>query len=415
MSHTEFLNGMVGEVLEMTAELEAPQQYWFWSTLAAISACSKNFYLDRGGAYKLFPNIYVLLVGKSANRKGPAVGLAKDIVEEVGCTRVVSGMNTIQSVIEVVSKAKTFADGRMITDGSCFLISDEQSNIISEDKQAQTLLTQLYDTGYHKTFEKSTVSGGMLRIKQPYFVMLGATAPSHLPEYIQNRSVTGGYIGRTMIVNAENRALLNSLMRAPKVKINREILITRLKQIAVLSKTPETGQFFVTEEGMTAFDDWYYPYNKNIESGVLVDDTGTSGRLGDHVLKVAMLVSLSYKNELILTDQDINSAIEACTQSTTSARRVILSGGNNKEGIGIKIAIVLQELINAGEKGISRTKILHRRYGDLDYQDLDRVIETLMQGNIIEMKREKDELIYYLTEDKLAYYRGKLEEKKRKK
>jgi DNA-binding transcriptional ArsR family regulator len=409
-----FLHGMIGDVLEMTAELEAPQPYWFWSALASISAVSKNFYLDRF-AYKLYPNIYVLLVGKSANRKGPPVSLASSIVEECSYTRVVSGMNTIQSVIEVVAKAKTLENGNMITDGSCFLISDEQSNIISDDPQAQTLLTQLYDTGYHKKFEKSTVSGGSIKIKQPYFVMLGATAPSHLPEYIQSRSVTGGYIGRTMIVNADKRALLNSLMEKPKVGLDPGKLVKRLKEIIALSKKPEDGQFLISDEGKKIYDEWYYPYNNNIEAGTVVDDTGTSGRLGDHVLKIAMLLALSYKNELLLSGEDITLAIETCTQSTTSARKIMLPGQNSKDGIGLKMAIVMQELIGVGEKGLSRTKLLQRRYGDIDYQDLDRVIETLSQGNIIDIEREDGQMIYKLSPEKLAYYRGKLEEKKRKK
>lgn len=400
--------GFLEDLIEMTKESEAPRSYWLWSGLSAISACSKNLWLDRH-YYKLYPNIYVLLVGKSANRKGPPINLAQDLVEDAMCTRVISGSNSIQVIIERVSRAKHFPNGNILQDGSAFLVSDEQSNLLLDDKQAHTILTQLYDTGYHKTFEKETIKGGLIQIKNPYFVSLGGTAPAHIPEYIQQRSVTGGFIGRTMVINEERRERLNSLMQPPKVRVDREKLIEQLKKIASLK-----GEFTMSEQAKETYDAWYYPYNKSLEDGEITDETGTAGRLGDHVLKIAMLLSLSYSDTLAIDSETVEVAIDTCVSFSSSVRKIGLLANNQSE-FGLGFGMVLDFLVTEGGS-CTRKKILQRKHGTIDFMELDRIQETMIQGDFITVeKNEKGEALLKLKPDKYEYFATKRNERLKRK
>src|SRR5215204_1926685 len=101
----------IGKLLESTAASESPRKYWYWAGLTAISAVVNNkVYLDKF-LYKLYPNVYVLLVGKSGIRKGPPVSLSKQLVRAVNNTRVIAGRITIQAAISKLRAAMTQENG----------------------------------------------------------------------------------------------------------------------------------------------------------------------------------------------------------------------------------------------------------------------------------------------------------------
>src|SRR4249920_3615830 len=109
-------------LMKVTQESESPRKYYYWSGMSAIAAVVRNqVFLDKC-YYKLYPNIYVLLVGRKGIRKGPPVALAKKLVTEVGSTRVISGRASIQAIVTELHRAKTSDNGGPpITDAVAFL------------------------------------------------------------------------------------------------------------------------------------------------------------------------------------------------------------------------------------------------------------------------------------------------------
>lgn len=395
--------GFIETILDSTEELESPLSYWVWSGLTAISAVSKKLYINRGDAYMLYPNIYVLLLGKSAIRKGPPVALAKRLVKAVGNTRIVSGTATIQAIIEYAAKAVTLETGGMLKDGSCFIVSGEASNSVSFDPLAQTTLVELYDTSYVDDWEKMTISGGTKQIKNPYFVMLGASAQSHLTEFIQERSVEGGYIGRTMLVEERKRHRLNSLTTKMKKPIDKLMLVTYLKEIATLE-----GEMTVLPEANEEFDLWYGPYNEAIERDEIVDITGVAGRMGDHVWKLAMLWSLSYRLTKVIDADDVKQAIRICTTTTTTANRTALTG-NDKKGksqSSIHLAMVTKELAKRKSRTMSKAKILQRLYPDINSHEFDLVMQTMVDSKWVVAESVKGSIEYTLKETTAEHFRN---------
>ena len=101
----------IDKLLTATEESESPRDYYFWAGLAALSAVSaNNIYLDRY-FYKLWPNVYVILVGRSGLRKGPPIALAKILVEAVENTRVFAGRSSIEAIIAELATARTSPGG----------------------------------------------------------------------------------------------------------------------------------------------------------------------------------------------------------------------------------------------------------------------------------------------------------------
>ena len=105
-------------LLESTKEAEAPERYFWWAGLCAISGVlRKKVFLQRGPFYKLYPNIYVALVSaRSGLRKGIPIAIAKNLITELDSVRVISGCNSIQGLIKELSMQQTFKSGAVINE-----------------------------------------------------------------------------------------------------------------------------------------------------------------------------------------------------------------------------------------------------------------------------------------------------------
>jgi hypothetical protein len=390
----------IEHLLKVTKESESPRKYYYWAGMSAIAGVVKNnVYLDKF-YYKLYPNIYVLLIGRSGIRKGPPVSLAKRLVSEVGNTRVISGRASIQAIISELRTARTMNDnGPPLTDAVGFLTSSEFASFIIQDQQALTILTDLYDGDYNPEWVNMTKVSGSEKLKNPCLTMIGASNEVHFRDAVPDNALGGGFVARTFIIHADKKSTINSLTTAPKEVISIPKLADYLR---VLSKLK--GQFSFSDNGKKVYDDWYMQYSE----GDYADTTGTIDRLHDHVLKAAMLISLSRKTNLVLEEVDIAEAISTCQDFVPGARRVSMGGGKSPSAPGT--AVFLRELLTRKEHdyGMSRVNLLRKHWAYFDSIELDRIVESLENQKAITLKLMDNgngrELYYFLTEGVIKNY-----------
>lgn len=362
-------------LLQVTQESESPRKYYYWAGLSAIAGVVKNnVYLDKF-YYKLYPNIYVLLVGKSGIRKGPPVALAKRLVSEVGNTRVISGRASIQAIITELRTARTFNDqGPPLTDAAGFLTTSEFASFIIQDQQALTILTDLYDGDYNPEWVNLTKGSGSEKLKNPCVTMIGASNEVHFREAVPDNALGGGFVARTFIIHADSKSTVNPLTSAPKEMYSVPKLAEYLRILGQLR-----GQFKFSDDGKNLYDAWYSEFSANNYS----DTTGTIERLHDHILKASMLLSLSRKTDLVLEELDIREAIESCQAFVPGARRVSMGGGKSVSAPGT--AVFLRELLGRKDEGyrMSRIGMLTKHWSYFDSFELDRIVESLEQQKAI--------------------------------
>lgn len=399
----------IEDILECTDELESPKSYYYWSAMTAISAVvRRNVYLDRF-SYKLYPNIFVFLIGHSGIRKGPPVKLAKDLVSKVGNTRVISGRASIQAIIRDLSQSRTQENGSILSDSSAFIASGEFAASLVEDPQALTILTDLYDAHYNDKWENTLKGGGDTNksetLKDPYITLLGASNQTHFKDVIPRTALGGGFIARSFIVLEEKRNRLNSLTKRPNKTIDVNRWAEYLKALATLK-----GEFVWTPEAIERYDTWYYKFS-SMEND---DKTGTLSRIGDSVLKVAMLISLSRAPQLEIIDADIEDALLACQNFFSNVNRTMLAGQAETE-IGKQVGLIIEELVKSHEAGgIMRHRILQKFWGSVDGSALDKVVDTLIQSNVLKVRKVGPKEIWYQLEDAVYnQYVNMVEEKEK--
>jgi hypothetical protein len=355
--------------------------------LAALSAVSKkNFFLDRY-YYKLYPNIYVFLVGRSGLRKSNPVTFCKKLVTEAAATRVILGRNSIQAVLKELGKAHSIEGGGVMKEAIGFMVSGELASFLVKDPEALTILTDLYDTHANEPEWKNTLkTGGIDVLKNPCLTLLGGTNEDHFKEAVPATAVGGGFIARTLIVFEERRRVINDLMDPPKVTPDLKSLACYLKEIAKTS-----GEFTMTPEAKAAYRAWY----QKVSTSNLRDRTGTMERIGDTVLKVSMLLSLAASLGLVIDKEHIDESVFRCEECFVGMQHVTMGSGKSLDAD--PTALILKELLKRPGYKMTRKQVLSKFWGDVDYITLDRIAETLVRSGAITADNAGKEVIYTMT------------------
>jgi hypothetical protein len=364
--------------MEATEEAESPRSFIFWAYLFCISSVTRrNIYLRKGSIYKLYPNLFILLIADSGLRKQFPIDMANSLLMASSCCRVISGTNSIQGIIKTLSKSHTLENGTQIKGADGALLSDEFSTLLVDDPLALTTLLKLYDTHAGEKADgtnewEKTLKSEKVKLRNIYLTLLGATNLDQFDSKVAEKDMRGGFMARTLSIVETKPAKLNSLLR-PGIPIDYKSLSLRLREINRLK-----GEFVIDEPAIKLFDDWYHDFFSSPKQ----DKTGFLKRIHDHILKVAMCLSLSHKDELIIGLDEMYDAMDICLPLVDSSIEMGRSTGKSK--YKTQTAIVIQAIIKAPEHKILRRKLIRDNFGEFTHKDLNEIIETLRQGGYIE-------------------------------
>lgn len=390
-------------LIKETDFVETPKQWLYWSGLATISAItSPNINVNKG-AYKLKPNLYILLVGRSGLGKGFGPAVSRKLVEAVNNTRVISGRGSIEGIIKELAFAKASGNGAVsIKDARGYLCSGEFASSLYEATHALTILTDLYDSHYNPNWVNTLKNSPIESLRFPCITMLSGANQDMFDLTIEKHHRSGGFIGRTLLISADKRYRANSMVYEEGEvipEVDYEKLLIHLKELSKLE-----GSMIWTKAAIKTYNEWFYPYR----DADIDDKTGTHDRLNDHVIKVATCISLARKLDMRLEEEDIDEAITACTNLSNTARQV--AGMQGKSSLAAALKAFLMIMFSAPDHEMTRKKALQKGFGEYDAPELDRVVETLVQtGYIIQPKGGK-EITYKITKAGLDWLETKKKE-----
>src|SRR5258706_2002502 len=405
----------ISQVLEASQEAETPVSFIYWSAIAAIAATAgNNVYMNRKGIYQLRPNVYVMLMAKSGLGKGFPVNVAKKLVSLTKCTRIISGRNSIQSVVRDLATSETAEDSPtpQFKDSRGFFVSSEFSTSLVKDEASLTILTDLYDCHWNDEWNSKLISRANDKVIKPNLTVLSGSSPSHFFDAIPEVNITGGFVGRLFIIYEEKRSKINPLMSdvigeaIEAFLFPYEKLSTHLLDIYNATKEKET-RFKWTPSAARIWEAWYRPFRK-LE---VQDKTGYGERLPDHALKVAMCLSLAEATDCIIRDGNIEEAIEKTLGLEYSTKRV--SEGKGKDPLAPQAKIIFDYMLAAKDYTMTRQRLLVKGYGDFDSAALDRIMDGIFieNGWIIKDRIQENrkgkivwEYVYILTPDAVNQY-----------
>jgi hypothetical protein len=382
-------------LLFCTDEYESPKSFWFWSGLATIAAIVKdNVYLDRGGAFKQYPNIYVMLLARSGLRKGPPINLAKRLVTKVNNTRIIYGRSSIQAILKEMGTAQTAPGGKVSVSSDVFILASEMSASFVEDKATMDILTDMYDRIYNEGEWKSLLKLETFVLKDPIVSMLLGTNEPHFKNFFQEKDVHGGFIGRMFVIAEYKKHRTNSLIDDLINPLIVDDLVPYLKE---LSKIKGPFHSLSKTEAGEMYTKWYTELDEVYDR--VEDKTGTLERVGESVIKVAMLLSLARSTNLIISAEDMIRAISVCQKLVGNIRKQTLSQGS-KQGYAEQKTLILEELMRRNDHSISQQQLLKKYWMHFNIDQLAIIMQSFDLAKLIITESIGNQIIYRMPDDK---------------
>lgn len=369
----------IQQFLDYTAAYESPTEFFYWAMLTGIGAALRdNCYLLLGDS-RFYPNIYTLIIAKPAMRKAKPLNSTVELLKHIDNTKIIEGRTSIQAVIMRLGETERRKNGVTVSGASGFIFSEEISAMFTDDDANIPVLTDLYD--FKSSYTSSLVTRGTTRLTNVVVSLLGASNEELLKPIFNSRAIYGGLLSRCLIVYGDKVRHRNSLMFMEDAKFNPSELQKGMRNIAALK-----GFFKLTVEAAKYYDEWYNEVCPTLEKSAGI--TGAEGRVHVNVLKVAMLLSVSRKCNLLVDIEDIQKAISNVQSLFVNYKRLTLGSGKSKDAEpNVK---VLQTLWEAEGHTLTRRELVAKIWGDVSEDQLDSVLRTFVTGGLVEMKGDNN-------------------------
>lgn len=238
---------------------EVPPVYHFWSSVSLMAAVLEgNVWFEKHADEKLYPNIYVFLIGPPALGKGTAISMANRLADRSVVMPRYRGSATDASLIDVLGKIEKDDYGRKIlANPHLWLVMDELKNNLGTNPQRVeaflSLMTELFTaTGY--TLNTSTRKYGKIDIIEPIVNWLIGTTEGDLRGLISRKLVDSGFVSRVCFIFGD----YNFNIRYPRIIYppDRDEVIEHLRnRLWILQQT--RGPLTMTPEAEALQDKWY--------------------------------------------------------------------------------------------------------------------------------------------------------------
>ena len=299
------------------------------------------------GSYEIFPNLYVIFIGPSSiTRKSTSIGYGELLLSQL------EGINMAPS-----GTSASMLIGRMseTIDGSITVVSSEFGTFIQTSKEDMyDILSDLYDGKIKHDYE--TRAHGAEYISHPCLNLFAASTPDWFkdqPLYV----IGGGFTARTIFIyetTTRKRQLYYHLHWPDFVKLEAD-LVHDLDYISKLE-----GEFkHDCNETADAMEEWYQTISGQETQEKIIP---FRNRKHVHVHKVAMLLSVAERDDLVLTMTHFKAALALLDNVELKLPGIFAGMGKNIFGGEME---ALREYIQK-QPGKVELKRIHRRF----YQDI---------------------------------------------
>jgi DNA polymerase III delta prime subunit len=308
------------------------------------------------GSYEILPHLYVIFVGPpGVVRKSTTSAYAEELLGEIDHINVASTASSTSKLIETMSET---------IDGSLCIISSEFGSFVSvSQEEMYDLLTDIYD-GKAK-YEYATRMHGIELVASPCINLLGATTPAWVAEQMPAYVIGGGFASRTIFVfedSVRQRTLYYNL-DWPDFERVKGKLVHDLRHIAGL-----VGEFRHDSEETRAWaEDWY---RSSADEDIHEKLEGYRNRRHVHLHKVAGLLSMAERDDLVVTRTHFESALAILSGIEVKLPRIFSAVGKNPYSSDIEV--IRAFIMEKGQVDFER--LMARFYHNLSR---DALLETL--------------------------------------
>lgn len=361
---------------------DIPDTFIIWSALSLVGAALKNNVYFQIGTYTLYPNMFIVLVGPPGVGKGASMNILEQMIIDTKPNQVVNTLSdriTAERIIERIAdgwstapqiKNMQFVLGK--NDHNCLLFSSEIRVLLGA---SDWMLEFLEEAWSKTTYEYQTKNKGNVAIDNMCCSLLAASVPDFLRNVNREAHmvITGGFSSRCLFIYAENPSkdlpFPEPLKKNLKSKALYDNLVLDLQEIGTLR-----GEFVIDTGARLRFEA-FLRLNRAASSK---DDSEAvanfRARIKAHILKLAMIFSVSRDNTLHISDMDMVNAIAEVQKILVSLSKLFRGAG---EGMDAAVTARVQDFIEKYGR-VSKKEIFKALHRHLNSSEaLDRILYVL--------------------------------------
>ena len=289
--------------MEYTQNQEAPDSFHLWTALTVLaSAMGRKCFLNKG-YYRLYPNLFVVLVAGSAIcRKSTAIRLgiiSPDEVHlfgEIETTKIYQGSITPEQFTRELSEGKKpdLNDPTLQSCPNVLIHSSELAVFLKKQSYAEPLiniLTDLFDCPSYREYK--TKNKGIDVLVNPFICILAGTTPDGIAHSIPPSALKEGFASRVTWVYEPTT---NRIIALPELSERQRELSIRIKTM-LEERSRLSGEFFLSPEAKTAYIEWYEKYIRVPAPDKYLE--GMYSRKHDQLLRLGIIIAGNYLTNII--------------------------------------------------------------------------------------------------------------------
>lgn len=302
--------------LAYTAETEPPTIYHRWCYLASLGALiGRKAWIVQGHG-RIFPTLYLMLLGEPATRKSTSIKMSKKLVSAAGYSSFSGDKTTkekfledLEGVTEDITDAKGKAKYDAVTAealwGSSsegeprevFIVADEFNDFTSPgNTDFYTTLGNLWDwDDPNLPYSSRLKNSKSISIYQPTISLLSGNTPELFAKAFPPESIGSGFLSRLLLIYGE-RSKRKITFPPPPDSILQNFLVNFLHRL----HTTEAGEVSLSPGAREVLDDIYQNGDDPVQD---IRFKGYNNRRFTHLLRICLIIAVSkFKNEISADD-----------------------------------------------------------------------------------------------------------------
>lgn len=366
MDQTKVTDLYTNYALEVT---DAPKLYAEWLSYLVLSCVvNKHIYMDYGGFMKIYPNLYLLIIGPSSvYRKSFSQKLAWSFVRQIYPDFRILDFSSQESFISELARDRI--------PSQCGLIMiDELSGLMKKVKTSPHFsnlvekMSSAFDADdLSRRIGVKEKEKEVFNADEPFLNITAACSFDWLTASVETSDLTGGFLARFLWVVAREKEGEHWAEAKRGDAMKRTQILDRLNSIKDV-----IGEISWTSEAKEYWEWWYSDFRKKNQGGRW---DANYERMTNQVRKIAML-NAAQQMRLTIQLEDLYSAA-AMAEPLVAHLNEVAIGDNPEEILRQRI---LQYIKRYSPACVTKSELLNNISG-IDKRRLEAAIETLVESD----------------------------------
>lgn len=380
------LDDWIKTYMQYTSYNESPDKFHFWTAVGTIAgALRRQVWIDCV-YWDWVPNFYIIMVAPPGIvAKSTTASIGMNLLKQVKGVKFGPSAITWQAFIEELSKSRSsfFTNKGILTHQSALTMSISELGTFLDptNREMVDMLVDLWD-GQRGEWKKVTKTSGTDKIMNPWVNFIGCTTPAWIAGAFPDYMIGGGFTSRAVFVYADEKRRFIAYPKQVVVPSDHaeleKALVADLNEIASMA-----GEYILTPEAYEVGTKWYENFHRSRPSHLDNDQfEGYIARKQTHIHKLAMVLSASKSNNLVIEAETLEASIAIVTALESDMPKVFNKIGQSHTG---KNTNMILRIIKTHHK-IRENELYKLVYKHMSTDEFMHSLESLKKANLISIR-----------------------------